>query len=529
VAARYEQWLATRHGGCRQADLYLFPVATDLAAPAPAGSAQRPRLDATGLHPDLWLGSTGELGRIRRSGPQAVLVSEAIGSTPLLLAVPAARYDDQRDGGYRSGRLSWPQLFKVASRRAGEPVGGGRTGTGWGVVRPDPRASLAGQYATAALYAGLTGAATARQEVEEWIEKAQDAGGYPPGDEAALLCRQHALGGGPGAAALIVTEQAMVQFNLGRQAVAGCAAQGAAAPDPAGGRLVGLYPADTPSISQVAVRLRWRDPSVQSVAVRRAAAEFADWLAHRPEGKRALLAEGLRPAGLGASDLAPLDRDGALGDWPFGHPNNPVGDLAPALSRYTRAHRPARVLVLLDLSGSMRTSVGDGRRTRFDVAVDGVRASLRRMGGADRFGLQLFSTSVAGGVRSVLPLGRRSAAQDRALDRVAALVPAGGTPLYRAIDAGGAALRAGGGVRPDQLDALVVLTDGRDTAGGDLRRTAAGGSTVRVFVIAIGEASCGVPELVRVTGATGGGCLSASAATVDQTLGALFSSLWEGN
>jgi hypothetical protein len=151
------------------------------------------------------------------------------------------------------------------------------------------------------------------------------------------------------------------------------------------------------------------------------------------------------------------------------------------------------------------------------------------MGGNDEFGMWLFSTAMgAGGTRELVPMGRRSQSQDAALGDVRRqVVPSGDTPLYRAMDAGIKAVRTSGGAVPEPLRALVVLTDGQDTVSGNVRPDVSGGTQVRVFVIAIGEATCGTSELVRVTDRTGGACFTAAADTVGQTLTTLFRTLWE--
>jgi hypothetical protein len=226
-----------------------------------------------------------------------------------------------------------------------------------------------------------------------------------------------------------------------------------------------------------------------------------------------------------------VDANGALLDWPFGHPRTPqpAAELRDeALRVYAAAHRPGRVLVALDTSGSMRTTAGDGRRTRFEIALDSVDASLARMGGEDEFGLWLFSTDVSReGWHEEVPIGRRNPAQDATLQRLRhGFTPSGDTPLYLAIDAGSKAVRGSAGTGPDRLRALVVVTDGQDTASGGLVPALDTGAGVRVFVIAIGEASCG-PVLVRLSHGTGGECLRVAATSVDQTLATLFGTLWE--
>jgi hypothetical protein len=151
------------------------------------------------------------------------------------------------------------------------------------------------------------------------------------------------------------------------------------------------------------------------------------------------------------------------------------------------------------------------------------------MGGDDEFGLLLFSTAMGeSGSRPVIPIGRRNPAQDTALaDLRRQVIPTGDTPLYRAIDAGVRTVRTAGGTSRERLGAVVVLTDGLDTASGALGPDLSGGTQARVFVIAIGEASCATAELARVTQGTGGACFTASTDDVDQTLATLFRMLWE--
>jgi hypothetical protein len=132
------------------------------------------------------------------------------------------------------------------------------------------------------------------------------------------------------------------------------------------------------------------------------------------------------------------------------------------------------------------------------------------------------------GSRPVIPIGRRDPAQDTTLaDLRRQVVPNGDTPLYRAIDTGISTVRATGGTSRDRLGAVVVLTDGLDTASGPVGPDVSGGTQARVFVVAIGEASCATAELARVTQGTGGACYAASTEDVDQTLTTLFRTLWE--
>jgi hypothetical protein len=540
VAAAYERWTAARNDGCRTASLYIYPASPDRRAssdrPGSAGTGNRSTLGDTGLHPDLWLpGPSATVDDVRSADTGAGRIAEIrpVATTPLLLAVPAGSVGSNEDNPERQGRLPWPQLFEKATQPAGTRITGGVTATGWQVVRPDPTTTLVGRLATTALYAGVPErTAETRQRVERWIEQAQDAGAYPPGDDTALLCRQRELAASNSrpSGAIITTEQMLVQYNLGRPLGTACTAVG---PPAANARMVAFYPAETPEIDHLVVRLDWGAP-VQDDAVRMAAADFSRWITNGSAGEDALLAQGLRPAS-SASRLGGGFLDGVYGvrsDWPFGHKRadpTPVAAQSAALDRYDRARRPGLVLIALDASGSMRAATADGRRTRFEIGLDGVRSSLARMGGDDEFALWLFSTAMSPtGTRTVAPIGRLDAARATALEDVRrSVVPTGDTPLYRAIEGGIRTMRAVDRPGPEPLRAVVVLTDGQDTASGAVRPEVPPGARVRVFVIAIGEASCAVPALARVTRGSGGECLTASADNVDRTLTTLFRNLWE--
>ncbi|WP_327010125.1 hypothetical protein OHA72_24515 [Dactylosporangium sp. NBC_01737] len=110
---------------------------------------------------------------------------------------------------------------------------------------------------------------------------------------------------------------------------------------------------------------------------------------------------------------------------------------------------------------------------------------------------------------------------------MAAVRPAGNTPLLQTIVDGVRDVAADPG---EGVASLVVLTDGNDTSGRSPSEVDAQvrGKGVRVFVVAIGEASCGTLPLRDVTAHTGGGCYDAGLDTLDDVLVTLFGLLWGG-
>jgi Mg-chelatase subunit ChlD len=156
------------------------------------------------------------------------------------------------------------------------------------------------------------------------------------------------------------------------------------------------------------------------------------------------------------------------------------------------------------------------------------------MSDRDEFGLWVFQGTGAA-PRHLVPVGPSGADVDGVPRREAttralgAVRPAGNTPLYRTIVAGTAALAP---ADPGRVDALVVLTDGEDQGSGITAAamvTAVRTTGVRVFIVAIGEVSCGAPAIREVTRASAGGCVQASPANLDAELAELFRLLWGGS
>jgi Mg-chelatase subunit ChlD len=522
LAAGFERWVAARQHGCRTVDLYVYPVAADdlsegLRRGWGQGEDGTNYLRDLGPHPDVWLPGTATEVPDDDTITDLVGQVQPVAHTPIVLGVPArARADDS----WRRSVLSWRDLVATV----------GRDST---VVRGDFTASAIARMATAKLYADATiDTATARAEVEQPIERALDAGRYPIGDEADLLCRQRAA---HGRAAIVLTEQQLVRFNRGDPLDGACPAStdGPGADD----RLLAFYPRDTPKVRQVAVTLTW-PRRVQTGTTRAYAAWFVRWLRQAP-GRQALLRAGWRPIGYDAAEpVGPAY--GALTGWPFGHADQDEPGAVTRRSvaaRYAAARRPGRFLVALDASGSMRTVTADPDRTRFEVATAAVERAATRLGRRDELGLLTFSTAGGRASRTALPIASAGADPVARVHRaVAALQPGGGTPLYQAIRDGSAALRGGGRAGPpassapgglsDPLRTLVVLTDGQDTSGQP-RPSPTQTAGVRIFVIAVGDVSCADAALAGLATGTGGRCFDAGLDSLEPVLTGMFRAVWD--
>jgi Mg-chelatase subunit ChlD len=511
LAAEFESWVAGEQHGCRSVDLYVYPVAADdLAEGLRHGWGEGPDgknyLRDVGPHPDVWLPAAAtDVPPDDTPVKDIIDRVEPVAQTPIVLGVPQRAKADERQ---RRAVLSWSQLFATASKDIG-------------VVRGDFATSAIARMATAKLYEdGTIRPVAARTEVEQRLERALDAGAYPVGDEADLLCRQRTAAG---RTAVIVTEQELVRFNRGDPADGTCLVAARPADDD---RLRAFYPVETPAVRQVAVTLDWPRQS-QSRGASAYAGWFARWLRQEP-GRAALLRSGWRPFGYDAADpVAP--EYGALTDWPFkrvvrGEPDALIRRDVAEL--YAEARRPGRFLVALDASGSMNTVTADPTRTRFEVAVAAVEQAVTRLGRRDELGLLTFASEDGRNIREVLPIARAGAGTVGRVRRATAPIkPAGDTPLYEAIRRGAGALRAGSSAG-DPLRTLVVLTDGKDTSGQP-RPSAAQTAGVRIFVIAVGDMTCADAALKRLATDSAGRCFDAGQDSLEPVLTGMFRAVWD--
>ncbi|MFI5910738.1 substrate-binding domain-containing protein [Dactylosporangium sp. NPDC051541] len=508
LADAYESATAAAGHGCPAAELYVYAARPADARDAIGSGWTNDALGQIGPRPDVWLpDSTADVDAARDAAakfavPVPIAEQRVIAASPIVLGVPAAAVPG--DLADRREDLTWKQLWDEVARR------------GWDVLRPDPAVSGAGALATTVLYDRTHLDGPAARTVEQRIERSLDAGGFPLGDSTELLCRKRAED--PHRAAVLTTEQALVRYNQGL----GCGFdQG---PPGTGDSLVAFYPTDTVGADHPLVRLGWDTTAATTTA---AVKDLESWLG-RDEGKRALVRAALRPPPL--FDVAePLtERFGAHAGVVFERRPPPPDTIRTTLRRYSQARRPGRVLLAMDVSGSMQTLAG-GRQTRFQIATAGVGKALDLMSGRDEFGLRVFP----GAGPDIVALGRADVPVDgvprakAAVDGLAKVKPGGDTPLLPTIADGVRDAAAG---KDEQIAGLVVLTDGSDTSGVDPASIDAQvrGKGVRVFVIAIGEASCGAFALRDITAHTGGACYDAAPDAIGDILQDLFGLLWGG-
>jgi Ca-activated chloride channel family protein len=206
-------------------------------------------------------------------------------------------------------------------------------------------------------------------------------------------------------------------------------------------------------------------------------------------------------------------------------PDQPAKVLQPPSPKITREvleswaelRKTANVISLVDVSGSMAEAVEGSTQTRLDAAVDAATASLDLFTDNDEVGLWSFSGGVAGKQdwTELVPVGPMNGAvgdrvrRDTMKRRLAALRPQGDTGLYNSVAAAYEAVLDR--YRDDRINAVVVLTDGKNDAQGGLElpdlitriRSIAGGRQIRVITIAYGP-DADAKSLAEIASATKG-------------------------
>ena len=211
-----------------------------------------------------------------------------------------------------------------------------------------------------------------------------------------------------------------------------------------------------------------------------AATLFRDYLLSQA-GQEAALAAGLRPVNPDVPLGSPLDEaHGIDPTQPTVVFESPSVDAVYAIQDlWQSARKPVNLIMLLDTSGSMRGNKIESMQTAAESFV-------RQMGEADTLSLIEFYS------RTDLLLDQAPVGSEReqAIAAIRGLEAGGDTTLFDAI--GNAALLMRSSTSPDATNAIVVLTDGMDTASeqfefDDNLINAATANDTTVFTIAYGE------------------------------------------
>ena len=428
--------------------------------------------------------------------------------SPLVIAMPRPMAEAL---GYPDKPLGWSDILALATSSGGWAAAGHPE---WGPFRlgkTNPNFSTSGlnaliaqAYAATGKTSGLSPEDLARPDVQAFARGVESAVVHY-GDTTLTFLNNLYRADRRGtalsyASAVAVEEQSVISYNQGNPD--GILDPGEQ-PRPPKVPLVAVYPKEGTLYSDhpfFVLDADWVTPAQRAGAQR-----FAEFV-QRPESQQQVIAFGLRPANPQVPKAAPLVASNGV------DPDQPTTELrvpdprvvSSLLQGWEQQRKPARVLLVIDVSGSMGDPAGQGDdATKLELAQAAAANGLDELGPDDEVGLRVFSTDLDGAgaeVADLVPMGRAADNREEMKSRIRSLVPVQGTPLYSA--AGRSYDDALAGYEAGRINAVVLLTDGRNDDGqpsddqrqltdllAHLRVGSEGAATrpVRVFTIGYGS------------------------------------------
>jgi Ca-activated chloride channel family protein len=474
-------------------------------------AADWPKPSKNGPRPVIWSPSASTWGAVldqhrTEAGkePYVPTPGKSFMLTPLVIAMPQPMAEAL---GHPDAELGFEDVLALAQDPAGWA---GKGHPEWGPFRfgkTNPHFSTSGLAETVAQYYAATAKTRdltledlARPDVEAY-SRAVESAVVHYGDTTLTflnnLYRSDRRGDPFGyASAVAVEEKSVVDYNRGNP-------DGILDPgeQPRKPRvpLVAIYPKEGTLFSDNPLMIL--DAPWVSSKETEAARTFSSFVTEKENQKR-VLKFGFRPGNPAVSIGAPITK--ALGldpDQPqttLEVPSPPV--LAGVIDKWDEVRKKARVLLVIDVSGSMGDEA-DPRTgaTKLDLAKKAAIAALDQFQPDDEVGLRVFSTEISEeeptDYLDLVPIGPISDNKEALERNIRGLVPTQGTPLYtvtrdsyeKVVDE----------FDDTRINAVVLLSDGRneDDRNNDLQgllrflrseNEGESSTPVRIFPIAYG-------------------------------------------
>jgi Ca-activated chloride channel family protein len=492
-----------------------------------------------GPRPDVWSPAASSWTQLLRQKTTAADKPDLVGSnalpsvanSPLVIAMPKPMATAL---GWPDKALGWGDVLRLAR----DPKGWAGVGQPYGAFtlgKTNPNFSTSGLHATIGTYVAATGTSSdltladlRKPAVQSYARDVERAVVHYGDTTLTFLSNlQQADDRGEGLryiSAVAVEEKSVWDYN-----------QGNPTGDPATlGQhrkpripLVAIYPKEGTLLSDspyVVLKAPWVDDTVQQ-----AAAAFLSYVRSDGAQKRFTQAAFRRYDGKPGSAVSPAN--GLLPQEPKLVLRPPAPNvLAQVQALWAQQRKPAKVLLVIDVSGSMGESAGAD--TKLELAKAAALKALDQFSARDDVALWAFSTPLNGArdpYRQLVPFTPIASGKPLLRKEISALEPEGGTALYAT--ARKAFQVMSGGVTSDRISAVVLLTDGKNeyTPDSDLaglehelspENTAL---SVRFFPIGYGT-DADLPTLRAIAEAARGAAYDASdPATIDKVFTAVLS------
>jgi Ca-activated chloride channel family protein len=425
---------------------------------------------------------------------------DSIAQTPLVIAMPRPMAEAL---GWPDKQIGWSDLAALAKSPGGWAAKGHPQWGRFKLGKTNPYYSTSGLNATIASYYAATGlssdlsvkdvrAPTTKAFVED-IESSVVHYGDTTLTFLGNMAREAQKGQGlTYVSAVTVEEKSVLDYNRGNPT--GDPATAGQQPPPSV-PLAAVYPKDGTLVSDNPWLVL--DATWVSDEQRAGAADFLAW-AREPDQQARFTEAGFRTFDGTPGDVI-RPEDGLLPEGPQAviSPPSPVV-LAQVQKSWDQLRKRARVLLVMDVSGSMGEPVPQSGSDKLQLAQRAAIGALDAFAPDDEVGLWVFSTNLGRNdepYRQVVPVGPGGSTIPQMKSAIRDTVADGGTALYATLrTAQQDSLKS---LRTDRINAIVLLSDGRneypaDTDLDGLLRQVEGESvdtSVRIFTIGYGGAA----------------------------------------
>ncbi len=500
IAAAYSASDRKVNGAC-----YDFTVTTLASGTGEKNLAAGWDPDVSGPAPDVWSPAASTwLGLLRadltaKDRPDILPAeSQSVTSTPLVLAMPEPM---ARALGWPKVVLGWADVLGLVKAPGGWASKGHPEWGAFKLGKTNPTISTSGLAATVGALVAATGKSSDLTAADLKNPKVRDYAAavehsvvhYGDTTLTYLSNLQRADDGGAALSylsAVSVEEKSVLDYNAGNPS-GDPATLGTHAPPKV--PLVAIYPKEGTLYSDspyVVLNAPW------STAEKKAgAADFLTYL-RAPEQQKLFTDANFRTfdqkAGAPITKSTFVKADGVT---------IALDPPAPAVLNGVRAlwselRKRARVLVVLDVSGSMQSDAGGSGKTRLELAKQAATEGLGQLADTDQVGLWSFTTDTENPAKihtELVPIAPLKADKAAITSAIAKLTPENGTPLYAVTRAAAAFMNASND--PNVINAVVLMTDGKNEYPPDadlaslVKNLKDSGleNGVRVFSIAYGE------------------------------------------
>ncbi|HUR14318.1 MAG TPA: substrate-binding and VWA domain-containing protein [Mycobacteriales bacterium] len=529
-----KDWDGDVAGGCVQVTV------TSKASGGAADALARGWDEAVdGPRPDVWSPAASSWTQLLRQKTTALdkpdLVGDdalpSIATSPLVIAMPKPMATAL---GWPDKALGWSDVLRLAR----DPRGWASVGQTYGAFtlgKTNPNFSTSGLHATVGTYVAATGTSSdltladlRKPAVQAYARDVERAVVHYGDTTLTFLSNlQQADDRGEGLryiSAVTVEEKSVWDYNQGNPT---------GDPTTLGQHrkprtpLVAIYPKEGTLLSDspyAVLKAPWVDEPVQ-----KAAAAFLSYVRSDDAQKRFTQAAFRRYDGKSGKAISAAN--GLLPQEPKLVLRPPAPNvLAQVQTLWAEQRKPAKVLLVIDVSGSMGETAGAD--TKLELAKAAALRALDQFGSRDDVALWEFSTPLSGSTepyRQLVPFTPIKAGKALLRKEIAGLHPEGGTALYATTRRAFRVMSTG--VTADRISAVVLLTDGRNEYAADtdlktLERELSPEDTalsVRFFPIGYG-ADADLPTLRVIAQAARGAAYDASdPASIDKVFTAVLS------